>query len=227
MTNSAPANNRKARNDESSAARRGLGNVDLMHKPEGMSQAQFTQLQQKVRGMLAGAIGLGYLDQQDYEKAATYLQQAVAAEPQSARYNYGLAQAILSASNGNNADAYWLLAKAVSMAKGTAYEQQITRDALAKYKENGGSGRCGTSFLLRLQLPMPTRPNRTWVRQEIVDSHSQARPLPPAPHQTALRQPVHRQPVQRQPARPQAAILQRPTRRHRPCQFQRRLPIRR
>lgn len=138
-TNSVPSSNRKARNEESSAARRGLSNVDLMHKPEGMSQAQFAQLQQKVRGMLAGAIGLGYLDQQDYEKAANYLQQAVAAEPQSARYNFGLAQAILSASNGNNADAYWLLAKAVNMAKGTAYEQQISRDALAKYKENGGS----------------------------------------------------------------------------------------
>jgi len=138
-TNGVPSNNRKARNDEFSAARRGLTNVDLLHKPEGMSQAQFAQLQQKVRGMLAGAIGMGYLDQQDYQKAVTYLQQAVAAEPQNGRYNYGLAQAILSSSNGNNADAYWLLAKAVTMSKGTAYEQQISHDALAKYKENGGS----------------------------------------------------------------------------------------
>jgi len=138
-TNGVPPSNRKARNDEFSAARRGLTNVDLLHKPEGMSQAQFAQLQQKVRGMLAGAIGMGYLDQQDYQKAVTYLQQAVAAEPQNGRYNYGLAQAILSSPNGNNADAYWLLAKAVTMSKGTAYEQQISHDALAKYKENGGS----------------------------------------------------------------------------------------
>ncbi len=137
--NGVPSNNRKGRNDDYNAARRGLTNVDLMHKPEGMGQAQFMQLQQKIRGMLAGAIGMGYLDQQDYEKAANYLQQAVAAEPQSARYNYGLAQAILSGSNGNNADAYWLLAKAVNLAKGTPNEQQIASDSLRKYRENGGS----------------------------------------------------------------------------------------
>ncbi len=137
--NGVPANNRKGRNDDYNAARRGLSNVDLMHKPEGLSEAQFTQLQQKIRGMLAGAIGMGYLDQQDYEKATNYLQQAVAAEPQSARYNYGLAQAILSGSNGNNADAYWLLAKAVNLAKGTPNEQQIASDSLRKYRENGGS----------------------------------------------------------------------------------------
>jgi tetratricopeptide (TPR) repeat protein len=137
--NGVPTNNRKGRNDDYNAARRGLSNVDMMHKPEGMGQAQFTQLQQKIRGMLAGAIGMGYLEQQDYEKATNYLQQAVAAEPQSARYSYGLAQAILSGSNGNNADAYWLLAKAVNLAKGTPNEQQIASDSLRKYRENGGS----------------------------------------------------------------------------------------
>jgi tetratricopeptide (TPR) repeat protein len=137
--NGVPSNNRKGRNDDYNTARRGLSNVDLMRKPEGMGQTQFTQLQQKIRGMLAGGIGMGYLEQQDYEKATNYLQQAVAAEPQSARYNYGLAQAILSGSNGNNADAYWLLAKAVNLAKGTPNEQQIASDSLRKYRENGGS----------------------------------------------------------------------------------------
>lgn len=137
--NGVPSKNRRGRNDDYNASRRGLTNVDLMHKPEGMGQAQFAQLRQKIRGMLAGGIGMGYLDQQDYEKATNYLQQAVAAEPQSARYNYGLAQAIISGSNGNNADAYWLLAKAVNLAKGTPNEQQIASDALRKYRENGGS----------------------------------------------------------------------------------------
>jgi tetratricopeptide (TPR) repeat protein len=137
--NGSTATSRRARNDEFAAARRGLSNVDLLHKPEGMSQTQFAQLQQRVRGMLAGSIGMGYLDQQDYEKATNYLQQALAADPGSPRYNYGLAQALLAGPNGGTADAYWLMARAVNMAKGTPNEQQIARDALRKYRENGGS----------------------------------------------------------------------------------------
>jgi len=159
-----PASSRKARNDEFAAAKRGLGNVDLLHKPEGVSQAQFTQLQQNVRGMLAGAIGMGYLDQQDYEKATTYLQQALAADPTNGRYNYGLAQAILAAPNGGTADAYWLMAKAVNMAKGTPNEQEIARDALRNIVKMAAVRRSGTSFWQRPRPRIQLRRRRTEER---------------------------------------------------------------
>ena len=181
----APSATRKGRNDEFSAARRGLGNVDRLHKPEGMGQAQFVQLQQKIRGMLAGAIGMGYLDQQDYEKATNYLRQAVTADPGSARYNYGLAQALLSGSGGGTADAYWLMAKAVNLAKGTPKEQQIARDALRKYRENGGSEAVWNQLLAAAAASTPNAAQANGAQAAGNGQSAESTPTSSAPSQAS------------------------------------------
>lgn len=118
-----------------------------LRRPEGMSHAEFTQLQRQAQAMLNGSVGYGELERKDYGGARAALAKAVDASPNDAQLVYALALADLSGDKPNRQQGYWLLAKAVNLGGGPAAARQIEEFGRNKYKQDGGSDRDWEQFL--------------------------------------------------------------------------------
>ena len=140
-------------------ATRGLAGFGRLQMPVGMTRQEFYRLQLRTLSTLNGEAGLGYLNQKDYGAAQQYLQQAVATVPNSGRYVYGLALAMLRQKPPQN-QGYWYLARAVNLSRGTPQGAQIAEYARNQYTEAGGSENNWDRFLIAAATPTSaTRPN--------------------------------------------------------------------
>jgi hypothetical protein len=140
-------------------ATRGLSEYGRLQKPVGMTREEFYRLQLRILSTLDGEAGFGYLGQKNYAAAQQYLQQAVATVPNSGRYVYGLALAMLKQSPPQS-QGYWYLARAVNLLRGTPQGPQIAEYARAQYVGAGGSDSNWDRFLIAARAPTSaTRPN--------------------------------------------------------------------
>ena len=145
--------------DRFQMATRGLSEYGRLQKPVGMTREEFYRLQLQVLSTLDGEAGFGYLGQKNYAAAQQYLQQAVATVPNSGRYVYGLALAMLKQSPPQS-QGYWYLARAVNLLRGTSQGPQIAEYARAQYVGAGGSDNNWDRFLIAARSPTSaTRPN--------------------------------------------------------------------
>jgi tetratricopeptide (TPR) repeat protein len=112
--------------------------LDHLNKPEGMLDRNFQMLRQQVAIMLTGAIGLSYLEIEDYPQARLALQQAVGNDPNNAQWVYGLALALLNGKNRDQYRGYWYLARAANLTEGTPQGRQIADYARRTYHNDGG-----------------------------------------------------------------------------------------
>jgi tetratricopeptide (TPR) repeat protein len=121
------------------ALRMALASLDRIHKPEGFSEAEFSEMRRQVWLLLDGSIGLAYVDRQQYEDARPYLKLAVSVAPNDPRVTYSYALALLSGKNPDTKNGYWQLARAVNLNAGSPAGAQIAQYARSKYLEDGGS----------------------------------------------------------------------------------------
>ncbi len=133
-------------------ATRGLSEYARLQKPIGMAREEFYRLQLRTLSTLDGEAGFGYLGQKNYSAAQQHLQQAVAMVPNSGRYVYGLAIAMLRQKPPQN-QGYWYLARAVNLLRGTPQWPQIAEFARAQYVGAGGSDSNWDRFLIAARAP--------------------------------------------------------------------------
>jgi tetratricopeptide (TPR) repeat protein len=103
-----------------------------------MPQHNFDALRRQVGIMLAGALGLTYVQLQDYPEARQWLQEAVNDDPNNAQWVYSLGLALL---NGRDKDEYrghWYLARAANLTEQMPQGREIAEYARHKFKEDGG-----------------------------------------------------------------------------------------
>jgi hypothetical protein len=144
--------------EQFSMATRGLAGLGHLRKPEGMLPANFNVMQRQITGMLNGVAGLGYLDHDDFDNARIHLKDAVNAEPNNARYIYGLALSLLLNKQPDAADGYWYLARAVNLTQGTPSGEQVSQYARERYRHEGGSDAEWNKFLMATATPRSTQP---------------------------------------------------------------------
>ena len=130
----------------------GVAEFKRLPKPDGMPTQEFFRLQVRVLNVLEGEAGLGYLQQRNYAAAQQYLRQAVASSPNSARYVYGFALAMLEQKPPQN-EGYWYLARAVNLSRGTAQGAEIAEFARRQYVNAGGSDGNWDRFLAVTAMP--------------------------------------------------------------------------
>ncbi len=114
-----------------------LGAVNQLRRPEGMPERNFQVIRQQVAIMLKGAIGLAYLDFEDYPAARISLQEAVESDPNNVRWVYGLALALLNGKNKDDYRGYWYLARAANLSGPQG--QAIADYAKRTYHDGGGT----------------------------------------------------------------------------------------
>jgi hypothetical protein len=120
------------------ALKSAISGLDHLNKPEGMLDRNFQMLRQQVAIMLTGAMGMSYLEIEDYPEARLALQQAVASDPNNASWVYGLALALLNGKNRDQYRGYWYLARASNLTGGTPQGQEIATYARRTYQKDGG-----------------------------------------------------------------------------------------
>lgn len=108
--------------------------LDRLTKPEGMPNHNFDALRRQVGIMLSGAIGMSYLQLQDYPEARQALQEAVNSDPNNAQWVYSLALALLNGKNKDEYRGHWYLARAANLTG----SREIAEYARHKYKDDGG-----------------------------------------------------------------------------------------
>lgn len=114
-----------------------LGAVNQLRRPEGMPERNFQVIRQQVSIMLKGAIGLSYLDLEDYPAARASLQEAVDSDPNNVRWVYGLGLALLNGKNKDDYSGYWYLARAANLSGSQG--QAIADYAKRTYHDSGGT----------------------------------------------------------------------------------------
>ena len=120
------------------AMKAAMSGLDHLNKPEGMLERNFQMLRQQVAIMLTGAMGMSYLEIEDYPEARLALQQAVASDPNNASWVYGLALALLNGKNRDQYRGYWYLARASNLTGGTPQGLEIASYARRTYHQDGG-----------------------------------------------------------------------------------------
>ena len=138
-----PAGNEQ---DRFRMASEGVAGFRRLPKPEGMRNEEFVRLQRHVLSTLEGEAGLSYLERKDYATAQQYLRQAVTGAPNSGRYVYGLALAMLRQNPPQN-EGYWYLARAVNLSRRTPQGAAIAEFARRQYVGAGGSDNNWDRFL--------------------------------------------------------------------------------
>ncbi|HET9837434.1 MAG TPA: tetratricopeptide repeat protein [Candidatus Angelobacter sp.] len=121
--------------------------VERLAKPEGMPQHNFDGLRRQLRTMLSGALGLTYLQLQDYPEARQSLEQAVNNDPNNAQWVYSLGLALLNGKNRDEYRGHWYLARAANLTGQMPQGQEIAEYARHKYKEDGGKDAGWQSFI--------------------------------------------------------------------------------
>jgi len=122
-------------------AQRGLQAADSMPKPSGVSDADFAKLQNGVKVIFNGAIGMGAIQKKDYPTAQKALQAAISVPENANNLQdvYPLATAYLQANPPDYLNGLFYAARAVDLAQGNpAAQQQIEKFALYYYKKYHG-----------------------------------------------------------------------------------------
>src|SRR5215472_12964511 len=114
-----------------------LGAINQLRRPEGMPERNFQVVRQQVALMLKGAIGLSYLNLEDYPAARTSLQEAVDSDPNNVAWVYGLGLALLNGKNKDEYRGYWYLARAANLSGSQG--QAISDYAWRTYHADGGT----------------------------------------------------------------------------------------
>jgi hypothetical protein len=115
-----------------------LSELVHLNKPEGMLDRNFHMLRQQTAIMLNGAIGLCYLQMEDYPDARLSLQNAADNDPNNTQWVYGLALALLNGKNRDTYRGYWYLARAANLTEQTPQGQEIAAYARRRYHADGG-----------------------------------------------------------------------------------------
>ena len=111
--------------------------LDRLPRPEGMPQHNFDAMRRQVGIMLSGAMGLCYLQLQDYPQARQSLQEAVSDDPNNARWVYSLALALLNGKDKDEYRGHWYLARAANLTEQMPQGREIAEYARRKFKEDG------------------------------------------------------------------------------------------
>lgn len=123
-------------------AQRGLQAADTMPRPAGVSDADFTKLQNGVKVIFNGAIGMDALQRKDYAAAQKALSAAVAVPEDANNLQdvYPLATAYLSANPPDYINGLFYAARAVDLSSNNPNaQQQINKFAQYYYKKYHGS----------------------------------------------------------------------------------------
>jgi len=110
-------------------------NLDHLAKPEGMPDRNFDALRRQVANMLNGAIGLRYLNAEDYADARPVLQQAVNHDPNNPQWVYGLGLALVNGKDKDEYRGYWYLARAANLTG----SREIADYARGIFRDKGGN----------------------------------------------------------------------------------------
>ncbi len=129
-------------------AHRGLAQLPRLRQPLGMAASEFSTLKLEITATLNGTAGVASLEARDYGSARNYLRQAVAYFPNNSDYVYSLGVADLLGAEPNRSEAYWYLARAVILTRGTPASQEISAYAYNKYLEDGGTRDDWSRFLV-------------------------------------------------------------------------------
>lgn len=132
---------------------RGLQALQAATKPEGMSDADFTQLKDQTGIIFNGSAGFGALQVKDYPAAQKYLAASIEKNPANLRNVYPLALAYLEASPINPLG-LWTVARAVALSQNNP---QITQYGKFKYTKYHGSDE-GWQQLLQAAAQNPQPP---------------------------------------------------------------------
>jgi hypothetical protein len=111
--------------------------LDRLARPEGMPQHNFDALRRQVGIMLSGAMGMSYLQLQDYPEARQSLQEAVNNDPNNAQWVYSLALALLNGKDKDEYRGHWYLARAANLTEQMPQGRDIAEYARRKFKEDG------------------------------------------------------------------------------------------
>src|SRR6266850_572295 len=160
-------------------AQSGLRRAERFDKPEGMPEAEFAQLRQRMNGILNGTLGYSAFLKQDYANARTYLRTAVGSMPDDTQFVYALGLANLEGSDPNASEGYWYLARAVNLTQGTPAGREIAQYAANRYREQGGSENDWKQFIASATSAPSSR------EPEAVVAARSAEPQAPAPSATA------------------------------------------
>lgn len=174
-----PAQSHKDKNagkERIDAAQRALTAMEALRKPEGMLPGDFAALRRHVESTLNGALGLAYVDRQQYQMARTPLQQAVAVDPTNPQYAYALGLALLLSGDADSQNAFLYLARAANLTQGTPAGQQIGEFARKQYHKAGGTDADWNRYLAAAVVPSQER-----ARSPIVASNAQPSPPPSSP----------------------------------------------
>lgn len=123
-------------------AQRGLQAAETMPRAPGVSDADYKKLQDGVRVIFNGAIGMEALQRKDYPAAQKALAAAVAVPEDANNLQdvYPLATAYLQANPPDYTNGLWYAARAVDLAaQNPAAQQQIEKFALYYYKKYHGN----------------------------------------------------------------------------------------
>lgn len=131
----------------------GLIALETLRKPEGMQAGDFAALRRHVEAKLEGMLGLAYVSREEYQKAKTPLQQAVASDARNAQYAYGLGLALLLAKDSDEGSAFFYLARAADLTEGTSEGREISEFARKRYHKAGGKDADWNRFMLAAALP--------------------------------------------------------------------------
>jgi tetratricopeptide (TPR) repeat protein len=133
--------------------------LDRLARPEGMPQHNFDALRRQVGIMLSGAMGLSYLQLQDYPEARQSLQEAVNNDPNNAQWVYSLALALLNGKDKDEYRGHWYLARAANLTEQMPQGREIADYARRKFKEDGlKSGEMQAFVASASALDAPPRP---------------------------------------------------------------------
>ena len=143
----APNLGRRALEARISMLRTAASDVEQLTKPEGMPQHNFDGLRRQLATMMSGALGLTYLQLQDYPEARQSLEQAVNSDPNNAQWVYSLGLALLNGKNRDEYRGHWYLARAANLTGQMPQGREIAEYARRKYKQDGGKDAGWQSFI--------------------------------------------------------------------------------
>ncbi len=141
-------------------AQRGLQAADTMPRPAGISDADYTKLQNGVKVIFNGAIGMDALQRKDYATAQKALAAAIAVPEDANNLQdvYPLATAYLQANPPDYINGLFYAARAVDLsANNPAAQQQINKFAQYYYKKYHG-GTDGWDQVLQAAQNSPAPP---------------------------------------------------------------------
>ena len=151
--------------------------LDQLARPEGMPQHNFDVLRRQVGIMLSGALGLTYVQLQDYPEARRWLEEAVNDDPNNAQWVYSLGLALLNGKDKDEYRGHWYLARAANLTEQMPQGREIAEYARRKYKKDGGKDASWQAFVASaaaLDAPPAPAGGKSSDRAQAVTARSQA-----------------------------------------------------